>query len=87
MPNFLKLIYMEHMILLLLHSARKWHLLLEWMLKTLKRLHRPRNANHSARLTHVQALANLLYGHILTLFIIGSQVTDYLWAGAMVNKL
>ena len=80
MPNFPKLIYMERMILVLLHLAHKWRQPLEQKLQTLRGLHRPGNANHSTLLTQVQGLVTLLYGYIPALFIIGSQVRDCHWS-------
>ena len=59
-PNFPKLIYMERMILVLLHLAHKWRQPLEQKLQTLRGLHRPGNANHSTLLTQVQGLVTLL---------------------------
>ena len=79
-PNFPKLIYMERMILLLLHLAHKWRQPLEQKLQTLRGLHRPGNANHSTLLTQVQGLVTLLYGYIPALFFIGSQVRDCHWS-------
>ena len=79
-PNFPKLIYMERMILVLLHLAHKWRQPLEQKLQTLRGLHRPGNANHSTLLTQVQGLVTLLYGYIPALFIIGSQVRDCHWS-------
>ena len=79
-PNFPKLIYMERMILVLLHLAHKWCQPLEQKLNTVKGLQRPANANYSTLLRHVQGLVNLLYGYIPALFIIGPQVRDYHWA-------
>ena len=79
-PNFPKLIYMERMILVLLHLAHKWRQPLEQKLQTLRGLHRPGNANHNTLLTQVQGLVTLLYGYIPALFIIGSQVRDCHWS-------
>ena len=79
-PNFPKLIYMERMILVLLHLAHKWRQPLEQKLQSLRGLHRPGNANHNTLLTQVQGLVTLLYGYIPALFIIGSQVRDCHWS-------
>ena len=79
-PNFPKLIYMERMILVLLHLAHTWRQPLEQKLQTLKGLHRLGNANHNTLVTQVQGSVTLLYGHIPALFIIGLQVRDCHWS-------
>ena len=70
-PNFPKLIYMERMILVLLHLAHKWRQPLEQKLQTLRGLHRPGNANHSTLLTQVQGLVTVLYGTFQPCLLLG----------------
>ena len=40
---------------------------------------RPDNASHATVVTQVQGLVTLLYGYVLALFIVGSQVRDCHW--------
>ena len=76
MPNFLKLVYMECVMLGLFHLVHKWRQPLEHTLHTLRGLHRPGNAYHATVVTQVRVLVTLLYGYVRALFIIGSQVRD-----------